>query len=290
MVYYLLLFMAALLFGSQFMIVKGYERRSGVSVNAAALFSMISGLSGFLIFFAANGFRLVFRGVSVWMALLLAAITVASNVLGIQALARGSIAVYSLFMMLGGMTLPFLVGVLFLKEPLSAVRILGVVLLAAALALPAVSGRKRDGQPPQLLFYGLCAILFVLNGMSSVICKLHQIHPDAVETTGFMVLMYGWLFLLSALLYAVTGRKTRVQVNRQAIVLGMLFSVVNGTAAFCQLISARHVYASAQFPIITGGTMVFSLLLGFWIYRERPGRAQVGQIGLACIATMLFLF
>ena len=60
--------------------------------------------------------------------------------LGIKVLSLGSLAVYSMFMMLGGMLVPFFYGAFFLNESISAAQIVGTVLLSLFIILP-LSGK-----------------------------------------------------------------------------------------------------------------------------------------------------
>lgn len=291
MIYYVYLTLASLLFGAQFMTVKGYERTGGKGIFASARFSALSGLAAFLIFAAVSGFRFEFSLFSLGMAALLAVVSVSCSMVGMRAISMGDIAVYSLFMMLGGMLLPFAVGVIFLKEKISAFQIAGVVLLIAALILPVFGKNKQKGTP---LFYLLCMGLFLLNGMSSVLSKLHQIDVRAVPSSQFTALFYAAQFLLSGAVWlggCLFGKKKDLpKLTGKATLNALAFAGCNGAATFLQVYSAIYVKATAQFPIITGGTLVFSALLGFLIYREKLSPVRLVQIAVALCATVLFMF
>ncbi len=306
MVYYLLLILASLLFGAQFMAVKAYEKLGGQGVNASAKFSAVSCLFAFFIFFFANGCRLQFSTFSVVVALLFAAVGIACNIAGLKTLALGDIAVYSLFMMLGGMMVPFLYGVVFLKEPISGWGIAGLVLLTVALVLPVFGKKKGKGNA---LFYVLCVALFVLNGLSSTLSKIHQVDGRGVGTLDFTVLIFGIQCVLAGAVWLTTKlfakKKPPVPVPAEGesdaakhlkkmivgtLLCGLFFAAMNGTAPFLQVLSAKYVNATAQYPIITGGTLVFSAILGRIIYKEKLSKLKILQIAVSCVATVLFVF
>ena len=91
--------------------------------------------------------------------------------------------VYTLFLMLGGMCVPYVWGAVFLHEQLTAFRIIGLVVIAAALILMNLSER-----PPKKQIL-MCVAVFFLNGLCSVISKEHQISAnEMVSASGFVML------------------------------------------------------------------------------------------------------
>lgn len=99
--------------------------------------------------------------------------------------------VVSNFLLTGGMTVPFLWGVVFLGEAISALRVAGLLIIAAAIFLSGAGGAKANGR-----LLGLCLAVFVLNGFVSVVAKEHQISAQAVGSGDFAV----WTNLCSGLL------------------------------------------------------------------------------------------
>lgn len=337
MLYYFLLVLSSLLFGSQFMAVKAYEKTNGKSVHASAAFSALYGLFAFFLFFAVNGFKLSYSHFSLILATLLAVVGVSCNIVGLKTLSMGDIAVYSLFMMLGGMMVPFVYGVIFLHEKIGVWNIIGLVLLVAALFLPVFERKKQKGNA---FFYVLCICLFLLNGLSSTLSKIHQVDGRGVPSGDFTAMLFGVQSLLGCIVWLVTAainKKPRkappalmengVSQGKEAapqsaenegtppqenagepkparfsklspktkkilaiLLCAFAFAVLNGTATFLQVLSAKYVAATAQFPIITGGTLVFSALLGWIIFKEKLSKLKIAQIVVAFVATVLFVF
>lgn len=140
---YILILLAVIGIAIQFSLTKLYQKRTtppGLPAQEALLHSMQFSLPCSLIagsfFLALNGFHLELSLFSLGMAALLSLIGICSSFLGIVVLSKGPISIYTLFMMLGGMLLPFLVGVFLWAESLSTFRIVGMILLVAALFLP----------------------------------------------------------------------------------------------------------------------------------------------------------
>lgn len=314
MIYYILLIIASLLFGSQFMATKAYEKNSEKSVSSSVWFSAVSGFFACVIFLCANGFRLSVSPFSVLMAAALAVVSVFSNVVGLKTLSLGDIAVYSLFLMLGGMMVPFVVGAAFLREKVTPWQLAGMCILVFSLLIPVFEKRRKngDGKKGGAFFYLLCSGLFILNGLSSTISKLHQINESAVDSLDFTVLLFAFQCVLASAVYLIAKfskrQRGRVETNAlsgepepernteknkrtaKSVLCGFSFAVLNGTATFLQLCSAKYVNATAQFPIITGGTLVFSAILGRLIYKEKLSAIRIVQLAAAFCATVMFVF
>ena len=128
----------------------------------------------------------------------------AYNVLSFRILKAGGMTLYSVFLMLGGMLLPYVYGVLFLDEPLTALRIVGVAVIGVAVVL---SCRGTYKVSPWV--YALCAVVFLLNGGVSIFSKIHQIEATqpVISTTAFV--MYGGVgrFIFSSGALLAQGKK-----------------------------------------------------------------------------------
>lgn len=63
-----------------------------------------------------------------------------------------SMAIFSMFIMMGGMLLPFVVGVMFLNEPMGIFRIIAMVLLIAGLVTISI-GKDANKVSKRVCFY-----------------------------------------------------------------------------------------------------------------------------------------
>ena len=157
----------------------------------ATTFVMVIGtsLAGGLIFFCGDKFQIEFSSISMLWAVIFAALMIPYYVLGVKVLSLGSLAVYSMFMMLGGMLVPFFYGTIFLHEKISVGKIIGTILLISFIVLQAVAQRSSNeqskGGKKKYLFFVLCLIIFFVNGMTGVIAKAHSISEGAVSEVSF---------------------------------------------------------------------------------------------------------
>lgn len=315
--YYAMLIGASFLFGSQFMVTKAFEKNYGKTVRASLSFSLLYSLFAGVIFFiiklVSSGTIFNLNPFSLCMAFGLSLVNILSSAIGIKTLALGDIAVYSLFLMLGGMIVPFFAGIVFLKESVSVCNLIGVAIMIIALCLPVFFGKKNknageaqtDGDTKKktsVFFYVLCVFLFILNGLSSTLSKFNSVREGAALGAEFTFYTYGIQFVISLAAFALTtalGKSDKTQnEEKQPVILfrpvaigcGAAFGAVNGTAFLMSSVAAEHVVAVAQYPLITGATILFSSLLAFLFYREKPTALQLVQIVISLAATILFMF
>lgn len=315
--YYAMLIGASFLFGSQFMVTKAFEKNYGKTVRASLSFSLLYSLFAGVIFFIikliSSGTVFNLNSFSLCMAFGLSLVNILSSAIGIKTLALGDIAVYSLFLMLGGMIVPFFAGIVFLKESVSVCNLIGVAIMIITLCLPVFFGKKNknageaqtDGDTKKktsVFFYVLCVFLFILNGLSSTLSKFNSVREGAALGAEFTFYTYGIQFVISLAAFALTtasGKSDKTQNEEKqpgilfrpvAIGCGAAFGAVNGTAFLMSSVAAEHVVAVAQYPLITGATILFSSLLAFLFYREKPTALQLVQIVISLAATILFMF
>ncbi|MGN1061580.1 MAG: hypothetical protein ACI4RO_00490, partial [Candidatus Scatosoma sp.] len=196
---YVFIIISMLGFTLQFILMQIYEKQIKQTLTTGILLIVIENLVGAAFFFAINGGCIAVSGEALLLAALLAIVLIAYNLLSLRALALGNLAIYSMFMMLGGMALPFAYGVVFLKETISVCKFIGLFALTGFIVLQAVSAKpdkgaemqsgEVKGKKAQRTGYVLCCLaVFIINGLTGVISKAHQVGKNAVDEKSFIVL------------------------------------------------------------------------------------------------------
>ena len=301
--YYLLLLLSTLLMSAQFAMNKLYQSKNGSAIKTSLLFTTLSGLFNGAIFFCIGGFRISVTPFSLICAAGIAALCLGYNLIGFRIFELGSFSVYTMFLMLGGMLMPFLYGMIFLGDssgiglPALICRLLGVILLTCSLALPCL-GHPGSKDKSSRLFIPLCILVFVMNGFVSIISKLHQIEPTAaVDPISFVFLSNTLNGLASGIILLLLcvrdGSKPALAKNFhpwQLILLTVCCGAFNGGSYLLQLIVASSALpASVQYPILTGGSVVLSAIVGRIFFGEKPDKLSLMGIITAFCATFLFL-
>lgn len=285
---YLLVLAATVLLAFEFAFSKKYQTMEGAGMAAGLRYNLLTGIFTAVIFFCIAGFKPEFSVFSLVLVALTALCGAAYNVISFRILKAGGLALYSLFLMLGGMLLPYVYGVLFLDEKLSMLRVIGLVLIVAAVFC---SGRTRVKVPGWV--YICCVAVFVLNGCVSILSKLHQIETvqPTISTAAFVMYsgMGRALFCGTALL--AVGKKAEKPVSSPWKLLGVAAAAaaVSGLSYLLQLTGAAALPATVLYPMVTGGSIIFSALSGLVFFREKLSKWQIISIALCFAGTLLFL-
>lgn len=281
MMYYAMLAAAAVLFAMQFLFNQKFEEECGSATASAAMFSLYGGIGGFLILFAINGFKLEFSWFSLIFAVIYALVGVLYTVASVKSFEHVNLSAYSVFAMLGGMLLPSVYGIIFRSEEVTIFKILCGILIIVSL-LFTIDTKQKSGKK---IYY---AAVFVLNGLTGVISVIHQSNTAFAVVDGFSFLMIARI--ASALMCLPFCLNIRCEMRRFLTAKAILCSL--GFAAFCGignllvLISLKHIPASVQYPIITGGVMFVSLLISV-LRKENVTRKNVVSTIIAFLSTIL---
>lgn len=222
--YYLILIFSALLLGITFAFNKLYQRAYGASPYAAFFFNTLLGLTTLAVFWAIKGFKLELYPYSCIMAGIEGILVICYNIFGFKILkSSGAMSMYTLSLMAGGMVLPYIWGIVFLNEPFTYMRTIGLILIIAGVVLSNLKGSKTKWN--QAL---MCGAVFLLNGCVSIVSKL-------------------------------------------------------------QLKGASELPATVLYPFVTGGSIVFSAVIGGIVFKEKFSFRLALSVALCFIGTIFFI-
>ena len=186
--YYMFALLASVLLTAEFGFSKKYQLAEGNAPAAVLRFNAISGLVSAGIMWMFSGFRLEWSGFSFLLAAGMGLCCVGYTLLGFHVLKLGGMALYSTFLMAGGMVLPYLFGISFLGEPLTLLRTLGILAMLAAVILSNSREKRFSGK-----LLALCTGVFILNGIVSILSKCHQITGRYETVSSAQFVMYSGL-------------------------------------------------------------------------------------------------
>lgn len=268
-----------------FSITKRYQMQAASGVGPSMLFSGMSGAFTALIFFVVGGFRIELTWFSVGMAALYSLLIVSYTLIGFRIMDGSKVALYTVFLMAGGMIVPFLWGVLFLEEQITILRLAGLVIILISMII-----FHRDGEKIGIRKTLLCCAVFLINGFTSVVSKMHQIQTEAVSPISFIVLFNLFSVLLCTLTMVLNkGTKNTVKLSQEVILLSVGSAIAVGLFNLLQLISAKHVLATVQYPVVTGGTVVFTAVAARAFYKEKITVPMAIALLLCVLGTCMFL-
>ena len=281
---YIYVAIAVVLLAFEFACSKKYQALEGAQMVPGLRFNALTGLLSALTMLVISGFQPAWSPLSLILARGQAACCIAYSLIGFRVLKMGGMALYTTFLMSGGMLLPYFVGVAFWNEQLSWLRIVGVVLILGAVIL---SNFTREKISKKLI--ALCCTVFVLNGFVSILSKYHQIKAP-VDSTNFAMYAGAAKFLLCSLVL-IFCRKAPSQFmqNRKSYLVIAVTAVVCGVSYLLQLMGAKDLPATVLYPMITGGCVVMSALAGMVFFKEKISKMQLISILLCLAGTLFFL-
>ncbi|MBR5439886.1 MAG: EamA family transporter [Clostridia bacterium] len=324
MIDYLLVFLSVVLLAAAFTVQKFYHKCTGGTTVSSTIFSMVSSICSIVILILRNttaeGLHIEFSWYSFFNSLLKGICGFLYTIIGFKILKRANVATYMLFLMSGGMIVPAVWGWVFLGEPATVLRILGIIVMIIAIFLSNSNVKKLDKT-----LIVMCVAVFMLNGFLSVFTKLHQVagpEANAVDTISYALIgcycSFGLNFALKLFISLKNKRLAILNATKQEvavettnieqevgevtfkpktnkfvkifpILLVILYSFIGTISNVLQLEGAKNLPASVLYPIITGGTIALTGIFAFIFFREKPTKIEWFGIVLCIIGTCLFL-
>jgi len=297
---YFVLLLAVVCIAAQFSLNKFYQKNYVDGPKEMLFLPFVSGIANIALFallgFCFYGKLPDFTMFSFLMSLALAVVSTLSAFVGLLIMKYGNMSVYSVFMMLGGMILPYLFGLIFLDEKISAARLLGLAILIFALPC-SVANPAKEKKAAKKFYYMLCASIFLLNGTISIISKTHSINIAAVPAANFIVYSNLWGAAINGAAYFAYASHSAKPKGRganpgrlRAVPVIAICAFVGGIGYLFQLVAAKTVPAVAMYPFITGGSIVASTIAARIFFGEKLGKPAMAGIAISLFGTLLFLF
>lgn len=280
---YALVFSATILFALQFLFNQKFEKLRGSDVKSALEFTLYKNIIIVIMMLFISGFKIIFTPFSIALSVVYAAACILMTYFSMKAFAVANLSVYSVFSMLGGMLLPFLLGVGFYDEKLTVFKIICCVLIVVSVLLNIKGGKQSK---KAFLYY---MAVFVLNGGVGVISKIHQSSSYAhTDSTGFMFISSLAGIIISAAWLLIQYKKIPI-IKGKSLLYASGYGIFNGMGNWFLLISLVNLPASVQYPLVTGGVMVFSTIISA-VRKEKLTKTDYISAAISFVASVLMAF
>ena len=137
-----------------FALNKLWQKSNGAGIKTSLLYTALTGLFVSVIFFAVGGGRVQITPFSLVCAAAVAGLCLGYNLIGFKVFSIGSYSVYMMFLMLGGMLLPFIYGMLFLGDADTIRQAFNVEVTGNTCFLPHILSRKKQVVPMLSVLWG----------------------------------------------------------------------------------------------------------------------------------------
>lgn len=220
-------------------------------------------------------------------------------VLGVFSAKYGKVSIFTMFLMIGGMFLPYLFGIIFLNEAVSVFKIIGMVILIAALVTNSIFEAKKTQNEIKVkpIFWILCIVAFILNGASSIIVKIHQTSENALSTFGFMTLSSFFTALIIGVTFVIyyfgPFKKEQPETKKSPwilILFSLCFALLSGASSMCVVECAKTMPAVLEYPFQTGGTTILTAILAWIFFKEKQDKKSIVCLLAILAGTIFFIF
>lgn len=283
MIYYILVFSATILFALQFLFNQKFEQTRGSDLKSALEFTFYKSVIIVIMMLFISRFKVTVTLFSFVLSVFYAGACILMTYFSMKAFAVANLSVYSVFSMLGGMILPFLLGVGFYDEKLTVFKgfCCGLIVVSVLLNL------KGGNQSKKAFFYYMA--VFVLNGSVGVVSKIHQSSQlPHTDSTGFMILSSVVSIVISGIWLLAKYKKIPV-IKGKSLMYASGYGIFNGVGNWFLLISLVNLPASVQYPLVTGGVMVFSTIISA-IRKEKLSKIDYIAAVISVVASVLMAF
>ena len=247
--------------------------------------------SGMIAFWALGFFLVCNRDWNYSLKLLLpsfafAVVYAMATVFAVLAIKHGSLTITTLIISYS-LLIPTFYGIIFLKEPVGAFLIIGIILLAISLWL---TNYKKDDQKHKVTVKWIVyvALAFVGNGMCSTVQKWEQLTYGEQGQNMFMIVALAMTVVIFVVCAALTGEKKDLpEATRKGWRLAMICGIMNGAVNYLVMYMNRKVSASVMFPVLSGASLVMIFVYSLIIEREKFTPKQCVGFAVGVVSVVL---
>ena len=189
----------------------------------------------------------------------------------VLAIGCGSMALTNLALVYSKI-IPIFYSIFFRDETLSSFRIVGLICLALSLFLTYF---KRDGEGVSLKWMFYVFLLFLSNGMCSVLMREQQVKFDGKSDGTFMVISLVIVVMILGISALIRERGRVVETLKKGIGWCALCGAGNGTANYFAFICLTRIPGIVYYPISSAGDLVLTFIFSVALFRERFTRNQI---------------
>lgn len=152
-----------------------------------------------------------------------------------------------------------------------------------------VKGAVRLEKRNIVIMYLLPVVVFLFCAVNDLTIKISQFFyiRNEVDNASFMLVVYITSLIFSTVYYIVYKSKNKVPFTLKASIGGLLMGFVNVVNSFSILKALTLIPASKVFPIVNIGIVLFSTVIGLWLFKEKLTRRKIIGMIIALVAIAL---
>lgn len=248
------------------------------------IFNLVLSLSSLLSISASAGFKITTSKELLMAGMLLGLFSALSYFFMSQALITGSMS-YTVFIASTAMLVPVIAGTAVWKDPISAVQIVGIVILLVSFYL-GMETKKKEKLSWQWIIS--CIIMFVSTGMIGVMQKVQQQSSFKEETDSFLV----WGFIFASIFMSIPvllskNRKNVITFSMKSYIYALGSGIGYAIINIINLYLVGKMPSSVFFPAYNGSVILVTTIAGALFFKEKLSTRQYVSILVGIIGVIL---
>jgi len=198
---------------------------------------------------------------------------------------------YTTLLFSAGLVIPVVSGLLFFKESMNIVQIIGFILILVTFYIVSAQKENHENGKVNLKWLILAFLTFLCNGFLGLMSKTQQyLLPDQDKSAYLMIgFTTGAVMSLAILLYQLIVKRERIEPIRKPglyiVILGIGITNALGNRLVMDLIS--KIPAGMLFPILSGSVMLLVILVSGIIFAEKITFRKVTGIAIGLGAIIM---
>ncbi len=201
------------------------------------------------------------------------------------ALAEGSFAI-SMMVISYSIVLPVVYGMAFLKEPVSWLTCIALVIMLASLYLTR-EDTSKDSNKFSFKWLILITLATVGSGFFAIFKKMQQLRFEEKCNNEFMILSLGITVLVLFVLGLLKRKKNAKSINAKTVLIALGAGFSNGITNMLTLLINTVMELSISSPISTGMRIVLSFIVSNLFLHERFLRRQIVGVILGAVSLLM---
>ncbi len=185
------------------------------------------------------------------------------------------------------LVIPVLFAVLYYKDVLSLLQIVGILLALAAVYLASVPKKELSIKRNHLW---LPLLVFLGSGIIDTSIKfIQEAHLNEEEYPIFSSIVFGSAAISGILFLSIRSFQTLLNLNFKSVLGGIVLGIPNYFSIFFLLraLNTKSLNSASVFTINNVAIVLFSTLLGIILFKEQLSRKNLMGVGLAIISIIL---
>ena len=183
-----------------------------------------------------------------------------------------------------GLLVPLDLSIAVFREPVSAVRLAGILLACAAILVI-----HSDRSPDEVRSVSTPLLLGTLLGCGSgdAMAKVFEEVGEHAQEPQYFLILFICASLITYGLGCLEARKSGNRITRSELGSGILVGIPNYASAYLLLAALNRLPALLVYPVVSAGTLLVILVLSALLFQERLTRRM--SVGVVMILAALVL-